>query len=76
MLSLQPVARSVLGVEADPDYVAFSRILAAKEGLPEPDIRIGTGEELPIDSGSADRVVLFTALQYMDLRRVAAEAAG
>ena len=39
-------ARSVVGLEFQPEYVQLGRALAACEGLPPPDIRVGSAEDL------------------------------
>jgi SAM-dependent methyltransferase len=61
------VAERVVGVEIEPVYIAFSRILAKLEGIEPPEIILGAGENLPFDPGEFDWVVLYSALQYMDV---------
>ena len=75
LFSLRPIARRVCGVEAEPFYVEFSKIIAEREGVPAPEIRIGRAEDLPIESEDFDWVVLFSALQYMDIGRTVREIA-
>jgi SAM-dependent methyltransferase len=75
LLSLRPVARRVCGVEIEPLYVEFSKMIAEREGVPAPEIRIGMAEDLPVESEDFDWVVLFSALQYMDIGRTVREIA-
>jgi SAM-dependent methyltransferase len=75
LFSLQPVARRVCGVEIEPFYVELSKMIAAREGVQPPEIRVGMAEDLPVESEAFDWVILFSALQYMDVGRAVREIA-
>jgi SAM-dependent methyltransferase len=73
LLRLATVAKRAVGVEIEPVYLAFSRILARLEGVGRPEIVLGAAEDLPFDSGEFEWVLMFSAMQYMNIHEVLRE---
>ncbi len=67
LIPLSSVARRAIGVEVEPVYIEFSRILAKREAVSPPQIVLGSGEDTPFASNSFDWVLLWSALQYMEI---------
>jgi SAM-dependent methyltransferase len=64
LIRIATVARSAVGLELEPAYVQFSRMLAKREALPPPSIAMGACESLPFRNGSFDWILLMAVLQY------------
>jgi SAM-dependent methyltransferase len=75
LFRLQQVTPHARGREIDEFYVRFTSIFARLEGVEPPEIDVGAGEELPYADGSFDWVLLFSALQYMDITAAVREIA-
>ena len=73
LLSLQSVARSVVGVDIEPLYCELSGTLAAIAALPRPTVIRGHAENLPRPSESADIVLSIASIAYMRIERVLAD---
>jgi SAM-dependent methyltransferase len=73
LLSLQPVARSIVGVEIEPLYGTLSVILSRIAGLPAPTVVIGRAEAMPRPDASADILLSLSSIQYMRIERALAE---
>lgn len=67
LIPLSTVARRAIGVEIEPVYIEFSRILAKREAVSPPQIVLGSGEDTPFASNTFDWVLLWSALQYMEI---------
>lgn len=67
LIPLSSVARRAIGVEVEPVYIEFSRILAKREAVSPPQIVLGIGENTPFASNTFDWVLLWSALQYMEI---------
>ena len=55
------------GREIEEVYVRFTRIIAKIEGITPPPIDLGSAEQLPYSDESFDWVLMFSALQFMDI---------
>jgi SAM-dependent methyltransferase len=75
LFRLQQVTPHVRGREIEEVYVHFSPIFAKLEGISPPAIDVGAGEVLPYADSSFDCVLVWSALQYMDIRAVVREIA-
>ena len=75
LLRLQQVTPHVRGREIEEVYVRFASIFAKLEGVQPPTIDVGGGEELPYAENSFDWVLMWSAMQYMDVKAVVREAA-
>lgn len=75
LFRLQQVTPHVRGREIDEVYARLTPVFARLEGVTAPAIDVGGGEQLPYEDGSFDWVVMFSALQYMDLRAATREVA-
>jgi len=75
LVRIGTVARRAVGVEIEPVYVALSSILARREDLRPPDLRLGTAESTPFETGQFDSVLIWSAIQYTDIARTFREAA-
>ncbi len=75
LFRFQTVTAHARGREIDETYVRFTSIFAKLEGVNPPAIDVGGGEKLPYADGSFDWVVLFSAMQYMDVRAAVREIA-
>ena len=75
LFRLQQVTPHVRGREIDEVYARLTPIFAKLEGVTAPTIDVGGGEQLPYEDGSFDWVLMFSALQYMDLRAATREVA-
>jgi SAM-dependent methyltransferase len=75
LVRLASVARRAVGVEIEPNFIEFSRILSKREGIDPPDIRLAAGESTPFGPGEFDWVLLFSALQFMDIGKALRETA-
>lgn len=73
LLSLQATANRAVGVEPVAIYKQFTEILAAREGVEPPEVKVGQAESLPIEAESFDVVLCYSAHQYMDIRKAFAE---
>jgi ubiquinone/menaquinone biosynthesis C-methylase UbiE len=73
LVRIATVAKRAVGLEIEPVYLEFSRILAKREGIEPPEIVLGAGECAPFTDGEFDWVLMFSALQYMDVHRAFAE---
>jgi 2-polyprenyl-3-methyl-5-hydroxy-6-metoxy-1,4-benzoquinol methylase len=73
LVRLGTVAERALGVEIEPVYVEFSKIIAKREGIPVPEIIVAQGEDIPLAPNQFDWIIIYSALEYMDIRRVFAE---
>ena len=67
LVRLATVARTAVGVEIEPVYIELGRLLAKREGLPPPKIVLGTAENTPFGSDAFDWVIVWSALQYMNI---------
>jgi SAM-dependent methyltransferase len=63
----------VRGREIEEVYVRFTPIFAKVERVPAPQVDLGAGEELPYADGSFDLVLVWSALQFMDIHLVLRE---
>jgi len=59
-----------VGIEIEPTYIEFGRILAKREGLTPPKILLGRGENTPFRAETFDWVLIWSALQYMNIDEV------
>ena len=75
LLRLQQFAALSVGVDIDPTYLAFGPLFARYAGLPAPSTVCASGEYLPFQDASFDRVLVIGALQYMNIERALAEIA-
>lgn len=75
LLSLQPIAARVVGIELEPVYVALTPVLSELAGLDAPEVRIESAEHVDLHSGSVDVILCLGALQYMPIREVLRECA-
>lgn len=75
LMSLAPVVGDLAAAEPFEPYVQLGAILREREGLPEPDIRIGGAEALPFDDDQFDVVLCVTAHQYFDICKAFPELA-
>jgi SAM-dependent methyltransferase len=75
LFRLQQVTPHARGREIDEVYVRFTSIFAKMEGVTPPMIDVGGGEQLPYADGSFDWILMFSALQYMDVKVAAHEVA-
>ncbi len=75
LVRLRTVAARAVGLEVEPSYIEMSKILSAREGFEPPEIVLGAAEAIPFDDASFDTVLIWSALQYMDVVRVFAEIA-
>lgn len=73
LLSLQSVARSVVGVEVEPLYDPLGVLLAGVAGMQPPMVITGRAEALPRPDGSADIVLSINSIAYMQIERALAE---
>lgn len=64
-----------IGIEPVEVYKQMGTILRQKIGWPEPEIVLADGENLPIERGSVDVVLVVTSHQYFDVVAVFAEIA-
>lgn len=67
LIPLSVVARHAVGLEIEPVYIEFSRILSKREAVPPPQLIVGSGENTPFASETFDWVILWSALQYMEI---------
>ena len=70
LIRLSSVAKMAIGIEIEPVYTAFSRVLAKREGLSPPHLILGSAEAAPFRAMEFDWVVVWSALQYMDVSKV------
>lgn len=75
LVSLQPHARRVLGVEPTAVYRQLTPILCEREGVPTVAVVDGLGEALPLADASFDVVICYSSHQYMDTRAAFADMA-
>jgi ubiquinone/menaquinone biosynthesis C-methylase UbiE len=75
LFRLQQVSPHVRGREIEEVYVRFASIFAKLEGVQPPTIDVGGGEELPYAENSFDWVLMWSAMQYMDVQTVVREVA-
>lgn len=68
LFRLQQVTSHARGREIEEIYVRFTSIFAKMEGVDPPAIDIGSGEKLPYDEASIDWVLMFSTLQYLDIK--------
>lgn len=73
ILTLVDYADRVIGVEIQELYVQLAPILFELEGKKAPAILKGQGEAIPVDDNSQDVVIIFGALQYMDIDKTFSE---
>lgn len=64
---LSRFAKAVVGLELEPVYVEFSRILSKREGVRPPQMAVGRGESTPFAAGSFDWVLVWNAIYYMNI---------
>jgi len=74
LVRLATVAKRAVGVEVEPVYIEFSRILAKREGVKPPEIFLAAGESTGLGSGEFDWVLLWSVLQYMDIQEALRES--
>jgi len=75
LMSLSGTAERLCGVEPVAAYVQLGRILRAREGIEDVEIRPGGAEALPFEDGELDLVLCVTAHQYFDLHTALPEIA-
>jgi SAM-dependent methyltransferase len=75
LFRLQQVTPHARGREIDEVYVRLTPIFAKIEGVTAPIIDIGAGETLPYADGSFDWILMYSSLQYMDVKAAAREVA-
>ena len=68
LFRLQQVTPYVRGREVEETYVRFTSIFASMEGVAPPAIDLGGGEDLPYADESFDYVLLFSVMQYLDVK--------
>jgi SAM-dependent methyltransferase len=73
LLSLQGVAKELVGVELEPIYVQLSPIFSALAAREQPKIVEASAAETGLSPGSWDVVLNLGALQYMPIEAVLAE---
>jgi SAM-dependent methyltransferase len=73
LLSLQGVAKEIVGVELEPVYVQLSPILAEIAKRPAPNIVEASAERTPLATEGYDVVINLAALQYMPIEAVLME---
>jgi ubiquinone/menaquinone biosynthesis C-methylase UbiE len=74
LLSLQRVAE-VVGVDIEPEYLAFVELIARAEGVPAPRCICARAERLPFADESFDVTLFPGSLPYMRIERALSEAA-
>ena len=67
LMSLQGVAKVLIGIEPIEIYVQMGEIFCERELLPQPDILSGTAENLPLEDSTCDVVLCIAAHQYFDI---------
>lgn len=72
LMSLQGHA-TCIGIEPFEIYKQMGHILRKKDGLPEPEIIVAHGEDIPLESHSADVVLCVAAHHYFDVVAVLSE---
>lgn len=65
--SLQTVSQDVIGIEPEPLYPLVGAILCEREGIPAPEIKLGSAESLPLGDDEFDVAICITSHQYMDV---------
>ena len=75
LLSLARVSGRFVGVEPIAVYRQLTSVFAEREGLPIPSVVAGSCEALPFGDAEFDRVLLYSAHQYMDLTTALPEIA-
>jgi ubiquinone/menaquinone biosynthesis C-methylase UbiE len=75
LVRLRTVAKRIVGLEIEPAYIEMSKILAKREGIEPPEIVVGAAENTPFDNAAFDWVLLWSALQYMDIEKAFREIA-
>ena len=75
LLTLEPMASAVLGVELEPLFLQLTPLIADLAGRPVPARTEGRAEALPSDDAAWDVALVMGALQYMDIPRVLRELA-
>lgn len=65
--SLQTVSQDGIGVEPEPVYPLIGEILCEREGIPAPEIKLGSAEALPLKDEAFDVAICITSHQYMDV---------
>ena len=75
LLSLMRVRGQFIGIEPVAVYRQLTPIFAAREGLPVPEVVDGTCESMPFPDGQFDRVLIYSAHQYMNIPKALKEIA-
>jgi SAM-dependent methyltransferase len=65
--SLRAVSQDVIGIEPEPLYPLVGQILCEREGIPAPEIKLGSAEALPLGDGEFDVAICITSHQYTDV---------
>jgi SAM-dependent methyltransferase len=73
LLSLSRVEGRFVGVEPTGVYRQLTPILAEREGLPIPDVVAGACESMPFPDAEFDRVLIYSAHQYMNIPKALKE---
>jgi SAM-dependent methyltransferase len=75
LFRLLQVTPHVRGLEIEDVYRRFTVIFANLEGIDPPVIDRGDAEQLPYEDGSFDWILMFSAMQYMDVKAAVSEVA-
>ena len=70
LLSLQPLAGQLMGVELEPFFLQMTPLVCKLAGRPVPERLQGQAEALPVGDGAFDVVMIIASLQYMTIERV------
>ena len=73
--SLRTVSQYVIGIEPEPLYPLVGAILCEREGIPAPEIKLGSAEALPLGDEEFDIAICITSHQYMDVAAALKEIA-
>ncbi len=73
LLSLQPLASQVLGVEIEPLFLQLTPLICKLANRPIPDRLEGQGEALPAQNAAWDVAIIMGSLQYMQIEKVLQE---
>jgi len=75
LMALSRNGATAVGVDVSSACLCMSEILAKRERLPAPDIRLGDARRLDFDDSTFDLVIAVRSIYYMDVERVFSEIA-
>lgn len=75
LMSLAAVGAKTRGLEPVEAYTQLGAIFCEREGLPVPEVRQGSAEDLPFGDGEIDLILCVSAHQYFDIHSALAEMA-